>query len=463
MSNARPRGSSPKGFTPKAPVGTSTQKRDLENNGEKEGSITPKSSESTEANKQTLEIQGDEEQAIEHSEEKKVDEEKIVEEVSLMSKMVAVAKSNQVVENGSISRVGKDATLPEDKIALEGSQNDGLENDGIVKEKSISIDERKTEDDSLQIKLKLEMNEKLRKQEIDRLAEEKIRKQEIEILAEENFSKGNKLFVYPQMVKADEDIEVFLNRSLSTLSDEPDILIMGAFNDWSWKSFTFRLSKTHLEGDWWSCQVHVPKEAYKMDFVFFNGQDVYDNNDTKDFYILVEGGMDASAFYDFLLEEKHRELEKLAKEQAEKERLAEEQRRREAEKAASEADRAQARAEIEKRRGTLQELMKKAASSFNNVWHVEPSEFKGEDLIKLYYNKSSGPLAQANDLWIHGGHNNWKDGLSIVERLVSSDRKDGDWWYANGMLEYIFFNVVMVLSFPLQCLLSLMVTQTICF
>uniref|UniRef100_A0A6N2KX42 starch synthase n=1 Tax=Salix viminalis TaxID=40686 RepID=A0A6N2KX42_SALVM len=447
MSNARPRGSSPKGFTPKAPVGTSTQKRDLENNGEKEGSITPKSSESTEANKQTLEIQGDEEQAIEHSEEKKVDEEKIVEEVSLMSKMVAVAKSNQVVENGSISRVGKDATLPEDKIALEGSQNDGLENDGIVKEKSISIDERKTEDDSLQIKLKLEMNEKLRKQEIDRLAEEKMRKQEIEILAEENFSKGNKLFVYPQMVKADEDIEVFLNRSLSTLSDEPDILIMGAFNDWSWKSFTFRLSKTHLEGDWWSCQVHVPKEAYKMDFVFFNGQDVYDNNDTKDFYILVEGGMDAFAFYDFLLEEKHRELEKLAKEQAEKERLAEEQRRREAEKAASEADRAQARAQIEKRRGTLQELMKKAASSFNNVWHVEPSEFKGEDLIKLFYNKSSGPLAQANDLWIHGGYNNWKDGLSIVERLVSSDRKDGDWWYANVVvpdrafiLDWVFAN-----------------------
>jgi hypothetical protein len=332
-----------------------------------------------------------------------------------------------------------------------------------VKEKSISIDARKTEDDSLQIKLKLEMEEKLRKEETDRLAEEKLRKQEIERLAEENFSKGNKLFVYPQMVKPDEDIEVFLNRSLSTLSDEPDILIMGAFNDWRWKSFTFRLSKTHLNGDWWSCQVHVPKEAYKMDFVFFNGQDVYDNNDRKDFYILVEGGMDAFAFDDFLLEEKRRELEKLAKEQAVKERLAEEQRRREAEKAASEADRAQARAEIEKRRRTLQELMKKAARSFNNVCHVEPSEFKGEDTIKLYYNKSSGPLAHANDLWVHGGHNNWKDGLSIVERLVSSDKKDGDWWYANGMLEYIFFNLVMVLFFFLHCLLSLIVTRTICF
>ena len=63
----------------------------------------------------------------------------------------------------------------------------------------------------------------------------------------------------------------------------------------------------------------------------------------------MEGGMDAFGFDNFLLKEKHRESEKLPKEQAEKERLAEEQRQREAEKAASEADRAQARAETEKR------------------------------------------------------------------------------------------------------------------
>ena len=45
-----------------------------------------------------------------------------------------------------------------------------------------------------------------------------------------------------------------------------------------------------------------------------------------------------------------------------------------------------------------------------------------------------GPLANVKDLWIHGGYNNWKDGLSIVEKLDKFVGKDGDWWYANGML-----------------------------
>jgi hypothetical protein len=98
----------------------------------------------------------------------------------------------------------------------------------------------------------------------------------------------------------------------------------------------------------------------------------------------MDGGMDAFGFDNFLLKEKHRELEKLPKEQAEKERLAEEQRQREAEKAASEADRAQARAETEKRRGMLQELMKKTARSVDDVWYIEPSEFKGEDMLMTF-------------------------------------------------------------------------------
>ncbi|KAA8520072.1 hypothetical protein F0562_014328 [Nyssa sinensis] len=216
-------------------------------------------------------------------------------------------------------------------------------------------------------------------------------------------------------------------------------MIMGAFNDWRWKSFTTKLNKTPLKGDWWSCEVHVPKEAYKMDFVFFNGKDAYDNNDQKDFCINVEGGMDALEFDDFVLEEKRRELEKLAKEQDERERQAEEQRRMDAEKAASEADRAQARVEVEREREILRELMKKAVMSVDNVWYIEPSEFKGNDMVRLYYNKSSSPLAHAKDLWIHGGHNNWKDGLSIVARLVSSERKDGDWWYADVVVPDLAF------------------------
>ncbi|KAM1267413.1 hypothetical protein ACFX2J_036864 [Malus domestica] len=60
--------------------------------------------------------------------------------------------------------------------------------------------------------------------------------------------------------------------------------------------------------------------------------------------------MDLFAFEDFLLEQKRKEQETIVKEQAEREGQAEEQRRIEAEKAASEADRAHAEADILKRR-----------------------------------------------------------------------------------------------------------------
>ncbi|KAM1139224.1 hypothetical protein FF1_037003 [Malus domestica] len=70
----------------------------------------------------------------------------------------------------------------------------------------------------------------------------------------------------------------------------------------------------------------------------------------RDFCITVEGGMDLFAFEDFLLVQKRKEQETLVKEQAEREGQAEEQRRIEAEKAASEADRAHAEADILKRR-----------------------------------------------------------------------------------------------------------------
>lgn len=263
-----------------------------------------------------------------------------------------------------------------------------------------------------------------------------VRKQVLEELAAENFSKGNKVFIYPETVKPDDDIEIFLNRSLSTLKDEPQIMIMGAFNDWRWKSFTIKVEKSHLKGDWWSCRIHVPKEAYKIDFVFFNGRDVYDNNDMKDFHLIVKGGLEPDTFEDFLLEEKHRELEELAKKQAERERQAEEQRRREEEKAAREADQAQAKLEVQRKREELAELMKNALTSMENVWCFEPHQFKDGDLVRLYYNRSSGPLAQANDIWIHGGHNGWLHGLSIIAKLVKSEKEGADWWYAEVTVPY---------------------------
>ncbi|KAK8708134.1 hypothetical protein V6N13_059179 [Hibiscus sabdariffa] len=116
----------------------------------------------------------------------------------------------------------------------------------IVKEESVEPDEKTIEDVSAKLKLEIVEN---------------LCKKEIEGLVEENFLKGNKIFVYPAVVKPDEDIEVLFNSSLSPLNDEPDILILGAFNSWRCRSFTTRLNMTHLKADWWSCQIHVSKEA----------------------------------------------------------------------------------------------------------------------------------------------------------------------------------------------------------
>ncbi|XP_027351249.1 soluble starch synthase 3, chloroplastic/amyloplastic-like isoform X2 [Abrus precatorius] len=427
----RPKGPASKGF-----VGTSNQNR--------EGAAEFSLEEKFEVVDRTDEIDGD------------------VGELALADDSVGVLRSNQDGEIGNISIIDEDVEvlkLQEEEIPYNGdvgividSEEGSLEHAEIdenvkktsidtddeitkegVKETSTADDDRINEEASRLLKLELEANQ---------------RKHEIERIAEEKFSQGTKLFVYPTVVKPDQDIELFLNRNLSTLSEEPDVLIMGAFNDWKWKSFTIRLSKTNFKGDWWSCHLHVPKEAYKVDFVFFNGQNVYDNNDRKDFCIPIEGGiMDALAFEDFLLEEKRKELEKLAMEQAERERQAEEQRRMEADRVAKEADRSQARVEVDRMQATLSQMMKKAAKSIDNVWYIEPSEFKGKDLVRLYYNKNSGPLAHANEIWIHGGHNNWRDGLSIVERLVKSVLKGGDWWYADVVvpdqalvLDWVFAN-----------------------
>lgn len=297
----------------------------------------------------------------------------------------------------------------------------------------------------MEAKVKAEIEEKMKEEMEAKMkleAEAKFHREEIERLADMSFFTENKMFVYPKVVKPDEEIELFLNKKLSPLKDESDILMMGAFNDWRWKSFTRRLNKIDLRGDWWSCRLHVPKEAYKIDFVFFNGKDVYDNNEEKDFCITVEGGMDVFAFEDFLLEEKRREQEKLAKEQAERERQEEEQRRIEAEKAATEADRAQAKVEVDKQREILHQVMEKAEKLVENVWYIEPGEFQCNDLIRIYYSRKSGPLAHASELWIHGGYNNWRDGLTIVGKLEVSERVEGDWWYAEGTYKYKYILIL---------------------
>ncbi|XP_073025764.1 starch synthase 3, chloroplastic/amyloplastic isoform X1 [Primulina eburnea] len=322
-----------------------------------------------------------------------------INENKTISNTVQQAESTRIIDDTSISRFVKPEAVKEDNVSIS--------DDGKIRDPFPA--------------LKLEREENLRKDEINKLAEK-------------NFKEGNKVFCYPEVARPDKDIEIFFNRNLSILKNEPSVVIMGAYNDWKWKSFNINLNKSHLNGDWWSCQVHVPEEAYRIDFVFHNGNDVYDNNDEKDFHITVDGGMDVFDFENFLLEEKRLELEEFERQKAEREKEEEEKRLKEADIAAKEADRAHAREEVAKSMGALKELMKRGVTSVNNIWYIEPSEFEGGDKVRLYYNKSSGPLSEATEIWIHGGYNGWKDGLSIFSKLVKSENEDGDWWYTDVVL-----------------------------
>lgn len=462
-SNTRPEGSTSKRFSRKPHI-TSNQRKSQKADDKREGSGTPASNEYGTLNVKAikLNVDTDEEKTIEIDQATKVEEgpgmDDIVEKVKKSSHVGKLTKSTDNVrissESATVKHIAKsDVSAAAVDIGGPESKKLDVEIDGLEQTEYTNIDDNvknkvgkpesakgrkilgnnEKKEDGYSLQARLEMEAKVREQALQRLSGV-------------NFSLGNRMFFYPEEAKPGQIIEVFLNRSLSTLNSESDLIIMGAFNDWRWKSFTMNLYKTRLNGDWWSCEVHVPTKAYKMDFVFFNGKDVYDNNDKKDYCIPIVGGIDVLEFEEFLLEEKRRELEKHAKEQAEKERHANELRRIEAEKEAREADREQARGEAERRREILQGVIKKAVTFVHNLWFIEPKEFRGEDIIKLYYNRSAGPLANAKQIWIHGGYNNWKDGLSIVARLDSSERKDGDWWHTNGMHCYRYSDLHSIIS-----------------
>ncbi|KAF8775060.1 hypothetical protein HU200_005112 [Digitaria exilis] len=260
-------------------------------------------------------------------------------------------------------------------------------------------------------------------------------------LAEKNYSLGSKIFVFPEVLKADSTVDLYFNRDLSALAKEPNILIKGAFNGWKWSFFTEKLHMSELEGGWWCCKLYIPEQAYRIDFVFFNNDTVYENNENNDFMIQIESIMDEHLFEDFLVEEKQRELEKLAIEEAERRRHAEKQQRMEEKRAEHEADKAQARAEVEMKKNKLRNVLGLARPSIDSLWYIEPVTTGQGAAVRLYYNRNARPLVQSNEIWMHGGYNNWIDGLSVSERLVHLDDKENDWWYADGMVFHTYLRM----------------------
>lgn len=72
--------------------------------------------------------------------------------------------------------------------------------------------------------------------------------------------------------------------------------------------------------------VRVPREAYKLDFVFHSGE-VYENNAGQDFFVAVEGGLDAASFAAWVARQKREEQRRQLQEKEAAERVERERRR----------------------------------------------------------------------------------------------------------------------------------------
>ncbi|CAI5975249.1 unnamed protein product, partial [Closterium sp. NIES-64] len=244
-------------------------------------------------------------------------------------------------------------------------------------------------------------------------------------------------------VRAGETVDIFFHRPASVLKEKAGIFVVGAFNEWQWEPFKYELKPSNeVANDWWTCSVTIPKEAYQMNFVFHSSDNVYENNEGRDFYISIDGGMGEDEFERFLNEQKQREAEERAAEEAERERKAEEERRAALLRAQQEEERATARAVADEARQRLGPIWENAGAGEEGVWRLEVKEgaewggkVAGEGggvekgvVVRVEYNRAGRPLAGAGEVWLHAGVNGWQGGVSVVEKLECVNNEDGDWW-----------------------------------
>ncbi|KAI6704050.1 hypothetical protein NL676_013186 [Syzygium grande] len=181
-SGARPGGSSPKGFMPKAPVGTSTQKKDTEKDGQKKGTGSP----AREHSALELKSEFDEEQDLELIQRNEIDEERNSESgdyledtaTASIDSAALTTEQDRFVKNGSLVRDSEEVVeSPQKEVAsmrdiddaadIADDNRDALksneQDDDAIKVKSFELDEERIHEDFL----KPEMEPNLQKQEAE--------------------------------------------------------------------------------------------------------------------------------------------------------------------------------------------------------------------------------------------------------------------------------------------------------
>ncbi|GIL88159.1 hypothetical protein Vretimale_14076 [Volvox reticuliferus] len=134
-----------------------------------------------------------------------------------------------------------------------------------------------------------------------RVMEEKTRRAEEKKKAAQDFVKAverrkvrHVLFTNPEVVTAGSEVTVFYNPRDTPLNGRQQIYLMGGWNRWTHKRHfgPIAMHPPVEGGEHWQATLSVPKDAYKMDFVFADvpgGDGTYDNRGGFDYHLPVEG------------------------------------------------------------------------------------------------------------------------------------------------------------------------------
>ena len=230
----------------------------------------------------------------------------------------------------------------------------------------------------------------------------------------------------------------------STLGQRPNLELYAKFNNWE-----LGADGKELRADMESAGVAefvkvdfvVPKDAYEMNFIFSDKEGTFDNNETQNYALPVDGDMTAAKWVD------------QAPERAEAEYLrAKEQRRLEAERAEKERESNALAEDARKAQDTVNFIkaeyqnMQAGAGEYDFLIAKQTSTQKTQQ-VKVSYNKAATSLAgiESKDVVLRVGYNGWQGVVDVsFKQTAAAAKKTGDWFEATFKLplEAVTLNMV---------------------
>ena len=245
--------------------------------------------------------------------------------------------------------------------------------------------------------------------------------------------KGDWLFLtVPATLVAGAKATLYYNKAESiALSQRPNVELYAKFNNWELDAgegvLRVDMSSAGV-GDFVKADFVVPRDAYELNFIFNDKEGAFDNNDTQNYALPVEGEMTAEKWID------------LAPERAEAAYLkAKEQRRIEAERAeqaresnALEQDAREAQDKINFIKSEYDNLQ--ASAGEYDAITAKQTTSRGVKKMKISYNKAITILSgignedEGEEIVLRVGHNGWQDVIDVpLRKTGAAAKKAGDW------------------------------------